>query len=176
MRISPEVSGDLQGRDNLDNDFLVRATYILMFFFFFLWKDRHTTKRKPSNAKYVHLKMYRFLKALANHVENVIQRFLYKWPNPDEVQFASWTPIKPKHMGFTNYFAHCLQHLRNEYNISRLWNFKKKNFPSGAALCLVLCSCQVFILVKEEGEKSIKCQLVISMLMTGTIQVQLKVG
>ena len=52
------------------------------FFFFFFSKDRGKTKQKPSNAKYVHIKKYRFPKAKDNHFENAIdfvwERFLCK--------------------------------------------------------------------------------------------------
>ena len=47
VRISPEVSGDLQGRDDLDKDFLARAIYILIFFSFFF--ERIDTRQSESH-------------------------------------------------------------------------------------------------------------------------------
>ena len=84
--------------------------YLTLFFFFFS-KDRGKTKQKPSNAKYVHIKKYRFPKAKDNHFENAIdfvwERFLCKWPssNPDDDRFAGRAPVKSKCMGFAAYFA-----------------------------------------------------------------------
>ena len=46
--------------------------YFDFFSFFFLSKDRHKTKRKPSNAKYVDIKKNGVLKAKADHFENAI--------------------------------------------------------------------------------------------------------
>ena len=54
--------------------------------FFFLSKDKHKKNWKPSNAKYVHTKKYRFVKATADDFENSIdfvwEGCLCKWPNP----------------------------------------------------------------------------------------------
>ena len=46
--------------------------YLTLFFSFFFSKDRGKTKQKPSNAKDVHIKKYRFPKAKDNHFENAI--------------------------------------------------------------------------------------------------------
>ena len=81
------------------------------FFFFLFSKDRGKTKQKPSNAKYVHIKKCRFPKAKDNHFKNAIdfvwERFLCKWPNPDDDRFAGWAPVKSKCVGFAAHFAQC---------------------------------------------------------------------
>ena len=86
---------------------ILRIIYI--FFFFLFSKDRGKTKQKPSNAKYVHIKKYRFPKAKDNHFENAIdfvwERFLCKWLNPDDDRFAGRAPVKSKCVGFAAHFA-----------------------------------------------------------------------
>ena len=113
-RIWLEVDGNMQVRDDPDKNLFARAmrSIFASFSSFFLSKDRHKTKRKPSNAKYVHIKKYRYLKAKADHFENAIDFVWYgclcKWPNPDDVRFAGWAPVKSKCVRFATYFAQCL--------------------------------------------------------------------
>ena len=56
--------------------------YFNLFRSFFFRNTEDRTKQKPSNAKYVHIKKYRFPKAKDNHFENAIdfvwERFLCK--------------------------------------------------------------------------------------------------
>ena len=52
--------------------FSITSLSFVSLFFFFFSKDRGKTKQKPSNAKYLHMKKYRFPKAKDNHFENAI--------------------------------------------------------------------------------------------------------
>ena len=95
--------------------------YLTLFFLFFS-KERGKTKQKPSNAKYVHIKKYRFLKAKDNHFENAIdfvwERFLWEWPNLDDDRFAGRAPVKSKMtkcMGFAAHFGQWHEFERNNW-------------------------------------------------------------
>ena len=66
------INGHLQVRDDPDKNLVARAIYILIFFVLFSFERKTQDKTKPSNAKYVHIKKYRFIKAKADHFENAI--------------------------------------------------------------------------------------------------------
>ena len=82
--------------DELDKNLVTRVIYAYIFSVLFLSKDRGQKKQKPLNAKDIHNMKYRFPTAKDNHFENAIdfvsERYLCKWPNPDDDQYAGRAP------------------------------------------------------------------------------------